>query len=403
MQTHSKTRGSHLFRLTCLIIATGALCALVYALFKTETLFINPENIFAYYVMPLGITVLSGCLAVLPANLRLSLLITLALIGSIEAVFFFLNTTPGEPATTLHKPEFQHPDELLGYSGIPDSVTHALKMKGEKTIYDVSYSLDEFGRRVTPPGNSKPNTRYAMFFGGSFTFGEGLNDDETLSYQLAEYSGKITPYNYGHPGYGPQHVLTQLQDSDIREQIPEENGILIYPLISTHVQRAIGSMIVYSSWGYNMPYYYLDADGSLQRDGNFTTGRPLRSMFYSLAGKSQLFKYLGLDLPVSPGKADFRLTAAIIGAAKTAYQENFGNDNFYVLIWPGATTGKQLIPYLEEQGIRYLDYSSSINFAEEKYQIQGDGHPSASAQQAVAQLIAEDINKLDRVKNLEVQ
>ena len=126
-------------------------------------------------------------------------------------------------------------------------------------------------------------------------------------------------------------------------------------------------------------------------------------MFYSLAGKSQLFKYLGLDLPVSPGKADFRLTAAIIGAAKTAYQENFGNDNFYVLIWPGATTGKQLIPYLEEQGIRYLDYFSSINFAEEKYQIQGDGHPSASAQQAVAQLIAEDINKLDRVKNLEVQ
>jgi hypothetical protein len=144
-----------------------------------------------------------------------------------------------------------------------------------------------------------------------------------------------------------------------------------------------------------MPHYNLDTDGSLERNGNFTTGRPLRAMFYSLIGKSQLFKYLGLDLPFNAGKQDLQLTAAIIGAAKSAYREKFGNDNFYVLIWPGATTGKQLIPYLNEQGIRYLDYYSRIDFGEEKYQIQGDGHPSASAHQALARLIAEDIEKLD--------
>ena len=173
--------------------------------------------------------------------------------------------------------------------------------------------------------------------------------------------------------------------------------MLIYPLISAHVQRAIGSMIVYSTWGYSMPYYYLDADGSLERDGNFTTGRPLRAMFYSLIGKSQLFKYLGLDLPFKATRPDYQLTAAIIGAAKSAYQEKFGNDNFYVLIWPGATTAKQLISYLDEQGIRYLDYYSRINFGDEKYQIRGDGHPSSIAQQELAQLIAEDIEKLDLI------
>lgn len=392
---YRKFRAPHLLRRTCLIIALGSLAALIYALFNTEIFFINPENIFSYYVIPLGITAITGCLALLPANLGLSLVITLLLIGSIEGVCFRLNTSPGDPATILHEPGFQHPDELLGYTGIPGAKTRALKMKGAESIYDVSYSLDEFGRRLTPVEGSNSNERYVMFFGGSFTFGEGLNNNETLPYWLAQFSDNISPYNYGHPGYGPQHVLTQLQGTDIRDQIPEPDGILIYPLISTHVQRAIGSMIVYSTWGYNIPYYYLDPDGSLERDGNFTTGRPLRAMFYSLIGKSQLFKYLGLDLPFNADKQDLQLTAAIIGAAKSAYREKFGNDNFYVLIWPGATTGKQLIPYLEKQGIRYLDYFSRIDFGEEKYQIPGDGHPSASAQQALAQFIAKDIERLD--------
>ncbi|MGB5539529.1 MAG: hypothetical protein WBO37_05530 [Gammaproteobacteria bacterium] len=394
-----KFREPHIYRQLCMIIALGSLTALIYAVFKAEIYFINPENIFSYYDIPLGITVIIGSLALLPANLGLSLVITLLLIGSIEAVCFRLNTTPGDPATTLHEPEFQRPDDLLGYTGIPGSESRALKMKGKETIYDVSYSLDEFGRRLTPVAGSYSNERYVMFFGGSFTFGEGLNNNETLPYWLAQFSDRISPYNYGHPGYGPQHVLTQLQDSNIRDQIPETDGILIYPLISTHIQRAIGSMVVYSTWGYSMPYYYLDADGLLKRDGNFTTGRPLRSMFYSLAGKSQLFKYLELDLPFTAGKDDFRLTAAVIGAARSAYREKFGNDNFYVLIWPGASTGKQLIPYLEELNIRYLDYYSRINFGEEKYQIQGDGHPSASAQQALARLIAEDIEKLDLIEH----
>jgi len=388
---------TRLLRQASLIIALGSLAILAYAIFKTETFFVNPGDIFSYYVVPLGVAVIAVCLAFLPANLALSLVITLALIGSVEGICYVMNTNPGDPVTTRHEPAFQHPDELLGYTGIPGAETRALKNRGEKTIYDVTYSLDEYGRRTTPVEGSEPGDRYAMFFGGSFTFGEGLNNNETLPSWLAHYSDSITPYNYGHPGYGPQNVLTLLQRSDIRDQIPEPNGLLIYPIISTHVQRAIGSMIVYSTWGYSMPYYYLDTDGSLERDGNFTTGRPLRSMFYSLIGKSQLFKYLRLDLPFNAGKQDLQLTAAIIGAAKAAYQKKFGNDNFYVLIWPGATTARQLIPYLDELGIRYLDYYSRIDFGEEKYQIEGDGHPSASAQQALARFIAEDIKQLDLI------
>ena len=388
-----------LARQACLLVALGALAALVYAAFKTEMFFVNPGDIFSYYVVPLGIAITAGCLAFLPANLRLSLIITLVLVGSIEGVCYLLNLNPGDPVTTRHDPEFQHPDELLGYTGIPGTETRAFKQQGEKTIYDVTYSLDESGRRVTPGVHSTSSDSYVMFFGGSFTFGEGLENDETMPAWLGHYSSSLTPYNYGHPGYGPQHVLTLLQSNDIREQVPESNGILIYPLISAHVQRAIGSMIVYSTWGYSMPHYYLGTDGSLQRDGNFTTGRPLRSMFYSLLGKSQLFKYLGLDLPFNADEQDYRLTAAIIGAAKSAYMEKFGNDNFYVLIWPGATNGKQLIPYLEKQGVRYLDYYSRINFGEQKYQIQGDGHPSSSAQQALAQLIVEDIERLGLIRD----
>lgn len=390
-----------LIRQASLVIAAGSLAVLAYTVLNTETYFVNPGNIFSYYVVPLCLAIVAGCFALLPTNLGLSLAITLVLIGSIEGVFYFLNKNPGDPVTTQHDPEFQHPDEKLGYTGIPGTETRAFKKQGEETIYDVTYSLDEFGRRVAPGQTIKSENNYVLFFGGSFTFGEGLENSETLPAWLAHNSENITTYNYGHPGYGPQHVLTLLQESDIRNQIQESNGMLIYPLISTHVQRAIGSMIVYSTWGYSMPYYYVDTDGSLKRDRNFTAGRPLRSMFYSLIGRSQLFKYLGLDLPFNVSEQNYRLTATIIGAAKSAYEEQFGNENFYVLIWPGATSGKELIPYLEKQGIRYLNYFSRIDFGEEKYQIQGDGHPSSYAQQALAQFIAEDIDRLELVESTE--
>lgn len=69
-------------------------------------------------------------------------------------------------------------DPDLGYRILPleRRLESVLKRADGSVIYDVGYSIDRNGLRVTAEG--KPPA--VWFFGDSFTFGEGVEDDETL-------------------------------------------------------------------------------------------------------------------------------------------------------------------------------------------------------------------------------
>lgn len=98
----------------------------------------------------------------------------------------------------------------LGYQPFPGVFTARKKASAENIIYDAKYSIGADGFRNTPNNPEKWEARINLF-GGSFTFGEGLNDDETLSYYLAEELPGIYVKNYGFHGYGPHHAIAILQ------------------------------------------------------------------------------------------------------------------------------------------------------------------------------------------------
>ena len=65
-------------------------------------------------------------------------------------------------------------------------------------------SVDKRGLRVEPPLAPSHGDRCVLFFGCSYTFGEGVNDTETLPYRtgvLAE--GLLRMINFGLHSYGP--------------------------------------------------------------------------------------------------------------------------------------------------------------------------------------------------------
>ena len=82
-----------------------------------------------------------------------------------------------------------------------------------EVIYDVIYSIGEDGFRVTPQSISR--SRYVNFFGCSFTFGEGLNDNQTLPFYFAQKSDSYSSKNFGFHGYGP-HQAVAILESDRR-------------------------------------------------------------------------------------------------------------------------------------------------------------------------------------------
>lgn len=298
-----------------------------------------------------------------------------------------------DPKKSYTQGYFQY-DSVLGYKPKACNEISSTLIADKKTIYDVIYTIDMFHRRFTPVTHKEKRTKFALFFGCSCTFGEGVENDETFPYYFSEFSPDYMPYNYGFHGYGPQEMLAKLEDDSIRKEVNEYQGIAVYLYLpNVHEQRAIGNMLVFNAWGKTMPFYMIDSRDNLVRHGNFLSGRPFISNLYRVLGKSYFIKYFDIQLPPQITDAHYKLTARIIEEARNAFDEKFMNSRFYVVIYPNDTTNN-IIPYLKKARIKYFDYSKLFDSSLEQYYIAGDGHPTPESYRTLAKQLSEDILKL---------
>ena len=296
-------------------------------------------------------------------------------------------------------------DKTYGIVPLPDTVVQAwLTFDNDLLIYDVKYSIDSLHRRITPFDTAIPRSKYALFFGCSFTFGEGVNDNQTLPFYFAKYYYQYHPYNYGYGGYGPQQMLEKLKSPTIRQEVKEGEGILVYTLIDCHIWRAIGSMRRHAGWAKDFPYYCIDDKDYLIRKGTFTTGRPFTAKIYSLLGKSEILKRFNIEIPWKLSDKHFELFCRILLESKRLFKEKFASDKFYVLIFPRSVLFKEcLMPYFEKYKIEYFDYSqldfktlleelSKEEYPREiKLYYKYDNHPTALTYQLLARQFVSDL------------
>ncbi len=321
-------------------------------------------------------------------KILLTTIITIIAIGFIESSFYQLNTHQ-RTITITRKADYRIMDENLGFRGIPNLIQNVLKMYDNGSIiYNVTYSIDEFGRRKNEHKEGPP----LILFGGSFVFGAGLEDNETLNYYLTNFT-KFDVYNYGLGGYGTHQMLTQLEQQNFTKEINKTGGKAIYIFIPDHIRRTIGDMYWSYRYQWKQPYYKLNKNNELQRKGSFKTGRPITTKIYKTLRKSNIIKYYNINLPPKR-KTHTYLTYKIIEKSKEIYEEKF-NGTFYVLIHPLITEkkeSKELKKLLTENNINILEYNLPTKNYYEEYRISGDGHPNAKLNKKLAQKIAKTIN-----------
>jgi len=124
---------------------------------------------------------------------------------------------------------FMMKDEWLGWKPLPGG-TATVKRAGE---YDAAYAVDAQGFRKTPEAVSPELSIY--LFGDSFTFGNGVNDDETFpSRMAAALKGRVRVCNAGVPGYG----ITQMYARLVQLQTNLQPGdIVVFAPISEDIAR----------------------------------------------------------------------------------------------------------------------------------------------------------------------
>jgi hypothetical protein len=132
---------------------------------------------------------------------------------------------------------------------------HRVLLDG-RTLYAVTYTVGEDGFRVTP-GDWNVGARRINLLGGSFAFGDGLEDDETLAYHLGQKLGVATR-NFGISGGGPHEALAILEsDRDT------EGAVNVLLTAAWHAPR----VVCLEHWTGGAPRYRFDESGAIVRDG----------------------------------------------------------------------------------------------------------------------------------------
>ena len=135
----------------------------------------------------------------------------------------------------------------LGYGPPKEGNYSSIKLINSDTIYSVNYTIED-KVRVTPSSNVK-TTNQILFLGCSQTFGEGLNDDETLSNYFGEITEKIFNIkNYGFHGYGPHNIHSLLKYNILPNLSQENRTIVLYNFYWYHINRAINNVSQNEPW-----------------------------------------------------------------------------------------------------------------------------------------------------------
>lgn len=238
------------------------------------------------------------------------------------------------------------PHDVLGYAPLPGLSVDARRTVHGQQIYHAHYRYDAHGLRVTPPVEGGPPLGAVLCFGGSFTLGEGVDDEQSYPYRVGELSGRrYEVRNFGYHGYGPHHALAALQAGLVEPTITSAPVLALYGAIPDHAPRVAGR----KAWDTRGPWYEVE-DGRPVRRGRFDArpGLPLlsRERAVSTLRRSALVSRLRPE-PYQLLGSDFRVWEAVVLGLRDAVAERFPGARFVVIAWEDPYYGQRPCPWSE--------------------------------------------------------
>lgn len=304
-----------------------------------------------------------------------------------------------------------HPD--FGWHLLPNVKSHVVRYFGENRAYDYVLRTDQFARRMVGPAHlSDPQIQrtdqesadqFAIWLGGSFMFGEGLPDEQTLDYQVSQKLAtlrltkpeneapvsamRFRTYNYAVPGYGLANVLAQAESTPFKDQVVERRGVILYLFPGFHVDRMFGGLQSID-WIGSIPFFRQEG-GRLVRDGFLQQKHPIRTWLKRLYNKTFLRQKFQLSWPFHITDADIQTSCLAIAQVRDRLTSHFDGAVFYLILHP-TTEQIDVTGCLAQYSIQTIDLRQAFaGVSNSELTIPYDGHPSAKANQILAEKIAE--------------
>ena len=289
-------------------------------------------------------------------------------------------------------------DEILGDVPKKNIRVSNIKLYNNKLVYDVVYTINKDGLRATPPCVGSGCRDAVLFFGCSYTFGEGLNDDETLPFLVGEATRRKT-YNFGLPGYGPHQMLSAIDHGLVEKLVDVKPKYAICQTAAFHIERAAGKL----PWGQHAPKYALAPDGSVKYAGHFDDSLMVRirnHLLQSSAIYKNFFEWRFIKAQICKDKYDVERYMAIVIAAKDKLQQKYPGLEFDIIYWNDWSGGyvteldRKITERFKNEGIKVHlvseilpDFNKHCSY----YTIPSDGHPNSLANKYLANYIVQNI------------
>jgi hypothetical protein len=292
-----------------------------------------------------------------------------------------------EPNSSIETRGFSTSRPVLGWGPSTPGSYHGYRTgAGGSLIYDADYTIDENLLRATVSARTGPT---AAFFGDSFTFGQGLSNAQTLPQVFADLSDrKMRVLNFGFPGYGPQQFLRALE-TGLFDQLLTDAKIFVYQTAAWHAERSS----CLAGFMTRAARYEL-RDGEPVYVGACATGmqRVLRDIFVSGAAYHRFVQPFANAL----GQQDIELYIAELRRSAELVKQKYGVRLIVLYLSEGddylqktGFTDAMIIQRLKQDGMDVVDGTLNPQAFPPgtQFRIPGDGHPTAIADRARAELL----------------
>jgi hypothetical protein len=269
-------------------------------------------------------------------------------------------------------------DKKIGFKHRPSSKVHHILRTNTSIIYNSTYTFDKFSRRINPQQKIINRSKFLILQGCSLIYGNGLNDDETLSHFLNISKTKFHTYNYGIGASGPNMHLAKLQENTLKNEVYERNGYLIFFYINEHIARSNGFMDELT-WIKDTPFYET-IDNRLVRNGTFSTGEPIRTKVLELLKNTLNYrKFFNQNFP-KIRDSHINYTCKIIEESKNIFEKKYPKSKYIFAVHPLSFIDKRLSDCLKTKNVTIIDFNKILRINESsirsEYVIPMDGHPN---------------------------
>jgi len=307
-----------------------------------------------------------------------------------------------DSAQTYNTPAYWHLGEF-GSQPKPGAFTAKKVASNGDVLYDTIFTIGPDGFRVTPQYDAKQSNRI-NFLGDSFTFGEGVADNQTMAYYVGDLinkqsGSKLSPLqvkNYGIHGWGIHQSLAILQSKlDSRANI---DFVLTAPW---HASRAACA----DFFTLGSPKYKLEDSGLVKRDGycrSFGWVEHSPKALRGLITSSKVFNLIQDSLLVINDQD--KQIELYLGVLRTIQQEAKQRGEQLVVgfikaddAWfVGSYNNDKILAELKKSGIQVIDMTladKNENLNPKFYVHELDKHPSSLGNLERSKLLLQAINK----------